>query len=739
MRRRGEVSRNKEKEEAADAAAPAVATERKGWRRRLKFWRRGTAAPRRPRKARKPRRRSFLRNIRIGLRIWALAGLGAAGIAALSASYLVTDNRISAAMAATAADEHFARLVNKVAGVIARMHTDETTYLLARDTQFSSQFQSDAVDADTALSLVEHDPVEPAVDAKVKALRSALGKYVGQFNMVDMTLSAMAGEGQNLQVTLAAAAKAIEDGIAAAHADALRAMFLELRESEADFRLTTDAKYVAAFDKLVAGFAAALQKAEIDATAKAKLAEALDHYKAALHDYADKATALAAQTTKLRAAYGELEALPGSLYEATSQMRDKVELTADEARRSGRATMTALCIGIFSLFMIVTFVLSRSIGRPLRRIIAVVRRVADGDADVEVTIDLVGRDEVGAMAEAVEVFKANARERERLQAEQAEAAQAAAAERERRRIEDAERARAEAERAEALRREADAERRRMLQELAQALEQNMQALTTAVSGAASELRMTAEGMAATASTAGQQSAAVAAASEQASGNVQAVASATEELAASIAEIGRQVSQSTEVARKAVARAQDTSKTIESLAEAAQRIGQVIDLINDIASQTNLLALNATIEAARAGEAGKGFAVVAAEVKALASQTAKATEEIGSQIGEMQQATRTAVAAIEGIRSTIAEVSETATAIEAAVGQQGAATGEIAQNIQRAAAGTQEVSTNIAGITDAIDRTGGSASRVLTAANDLAGQADRLDTEVKRFVGQIRAM
>ena len=185
-------------------------------------------------------------------------------------------------------------------------------------------------------------------------------------------------------------------------------------------------------------------------------------------------------------------------------------------------------------------------------------------------------------------------------------------------------------------------------------------------------------------------------------------------------------------------AERTNSTVHSLAEAAQKIGEVVQLINDIASQTNLLALNATIEAARAGEAGKGFAVVASEVKSLANQTAKATEEIAAQVTGIQQASGTAVDAIQAIGKIIAEIDEISTGIAAAVEEQGAATGEISRNVQEAAAGTQEVSTNIASVNAAAAETGQAAGAVLASADELNGHADRLKVEVDRFVAEVRA-
>ncbi len=282
------------------------------------------------------------------------------------------------------------------------------------------------------------------------------------------------------------------------------------------------------------------------------------------------------------------------------------------------------------------------------------------------------------------------------------------------------------------------QRGRKVDALLRGFEEQTAALVGKVAAAASDLRATAEKLSGTTSTTTQQVTNVAAAVEEASVNVQTVASAAEELHSSIAEIARQVAQSSTIAGKAVDDARRTDTIVKTLASGAQRIGDVVGLINSIAGQTNLLALNATIEAARAGDAGKGFAVVASEVKSLANQTAKATEDIGKQILDIQTATGEAVQAIESIAHTIEELSAIASSIASAVEEQGSATQEIARNVQEAASGTQHVSANIAGVSDGAKETGAAAGRVLTAASDLSGQAEQLRTDVRAFISDVKA-
>jgi methyl-accepting chemotaxis protein len=354
------------------------------------------------------------------------------------------------------------------------------------------------------------------------------------------------------------------------------------------------------------------------------------------------------------------------------------------------------------------FFVARGLSRPVMALTGAMNSLSSGDMTVEIPGS--GRvDEIGTMAKAVDVFKRSMVDAERLRTER-----------------------------EASKQRAEADKKAMMGKLADSFDAQVKVVVDRVSASAEEMQGTARSMSGAVESASKRSTAVAAASEEASTNVQTVASAAEELSSSIAEINRQVVQSARIADKAVEEAGRTNQTVQGLAEAAQKIGDVVKLINEIAGQTNLLALNATIEAARAGEAGKGFAVVAAEVKSLANQTAKATEDIGAQIGAIQSATQDSVKAIEGIGGTIKQIHEIATTIAAAVEEQGAATQEIARNVQQAAQGTGEVSSNIADVTAAVGETGAAASRVLSAAGELTSQSDALRKQVEDFLAAIRA-
>jgi ABC-type transporter Mla subunit MlaD len=286
--------------------------------------------------------------------------------------------------------------------------------------------------------------------------------------------------------------------------------------------------------------------------------------------------------------------------------------------------------------------------------------------------------------------------------------------------------------------ESEAAKKREVREIADRFDASVGGVVEAVASAAGQLSQTARRMSDIAGRTSERAVTVSAAAEEATSNVSVVATSAEQMGASVREISGQVSASARIASEAVTRAQTSAHTVQQLSEAADRIGQVVSMISDIAAQTNLLALNATIESARAGEAGRGFAVVAAEVKSLANQTARATEDIGNQIGGMQAATRQAVDAIGAIQRTIDEISAVSVAINAAVEEQSAATMEIARNTQEAAVGTQDVSRNIGHVQEGARETGDAAGEVVTAAEQLGQQASTLRTEVEAFLKTVRA-
>jgi methyl-accepting chemotaxis protein len=394
------------------------------------------------------------------------------------------------------------------------------------------------------------------------------------------------------------------------------------------------------------------------------------------------------------------------------RLNARVEEKSEEARteyESASRFMIILAAAGIVLGGIFGFVIGQyGVAKPIRAIVALLQQLAAGNYAIELH-GAGRRDEVGEVVKAAAVFKENGLAKIRLEKEQVEADERAAA-----------------------RRRAD------MVKLADDFEAAVGEIIETVASASTELEASANTLTVTAERAQEVTTTVAAASEQTTTNVQSVATATEELSSSVNEISRQVHESARMAGKTVDQARKTNDRVGQLSKAAARISDVIELINTIAGQTNLLALNATIEAARAGEAGRGFAVVASEVKALAEQTAKATGEISQQILGIQAATQESVDAIEEISGEIEKLSEISSTIAAAVEEQGAATQEISRNVQQAAQGTQQVSSDITDVQRGAGETGTASSQLLSAAQLLSSDSNRLKLEVGRFLETVRA-
>ena len=382
------------------------------------------------------------------------------------------------------------------------------------------------------------------------------------------------------------------------------------------------------------------------------------------------------------------------------------ESEAEIAR--GRIILISLAVvSLGTALVIGWYYVGRGVVRRLVHLQHSMKSIAAGDLKTEIATG--GSDEIAEMAGALQVFKDNMLESNRLRSERREADK---------KVHD--------------------QRKAEMRKLADEFEAAVGEIVQAVSSASTELEASATTLTTTAAHTQQLSGRVEAASQEASSNVKSVAAATEEMTASIAEIGQRVQESNRIASEAVSQAQMTDARINELSKAAIRIGDVVNLITTIAEQTNLLALNATIEAARAGDSGRGFAVVAQEVKALAAQTAKATNEISSQIAGMQVATQDSVGAIKQIGATIGRISEIAAMIAAAVDQQSGATQEIARNVDQAAQGTSEVASNIVDVNQGARETGSASAQVLSSAQSLSGESNRLKLEVGRFLDTVRA-
>ncbi|MET0971123.1 MAG: methyl-accepting chemotaxis protein [Tardiphaga sp.] len=411
---------------------------------------------------------------------------------------------------------------------------------------------------------------------------------------------------------------------------------------------------------------------------------------------------------------GQTEALPKMVfarYYAPWDITFSSGLYIDDLDRDVNALLVrlgSLGAGVLALMALLSWLIASDILGALRRLQARMHAIAGGSLDQQVGETERG-DEIGRMAEQLEMLRQTSLTARALESEQAR-----------------------------LKQTGETEKREALIALANRFDASVGQLVGLMASGSTELEATAQSMTGTAARTNDQANVVSSAASQASARVQTVAAAAEELSSSIVEISRQVAQSARITSHAVDSARRTDSIVRALAEGAQQIEHVVELISSIAGQTNLLALNATIEAARAGDAGRGFAVVASEVKSLAGQTADATKEISQRIAQIQGATREAVDAIQGITATIEEVSAIATTIGSAIEEQGAATAEIARNVTQTAQATQDVTSNISGVSSAANETGNAAGMVLSAATGLSKQAEQLSGEVSTFLAGVRA-
>jgi methyl-accepting chemotaxis protein len=459
-------------------------------------------------------------------------------------------------------------------------------------------------------------------------------------------------------------------------------------------------------------------KSDLDPSIKTKLVEKshseVKRFWAAIEQsflpaLANADTAAATKSyAEITAAYSAHRAVIDEIVKQTNDHNAAAE--AEATSRDKFFTRILWIISAFVFFVVCAGIagVAKGVIQPIVKMTEVMKRLAGGELASEIP-SLDRKDEVGAMAGAVQVFKENAVRVRAMEAEQTLAAG-----------------------------KAEADRKVAMLEVAEGFEEAVGNVVRMVSSASSEIETAAGSLTRTAETTQELSATVAAASAQSSSNVQSAAAASEEMASSVNEIGRQVQQSQTIAHAAVEQAERTNARISELSQSANRIGEVIKMITAVAEQTNLLALNATIEAARAGDAGRGFAVVASEVKALAAQTAKATEEIAVQVTQMQSATQHSVSAIAEIGSTIAQISEISGAIAAAVEEQGAATQEIARNVQQAAQGATQVTGSMADVNRGAADTGSAAEQVHGLAVSLSAQSSHLSREVESFLHKIRA-
>jgi methyl-accepting chemotaxis protein len=650
-------------------------------------------------------------SIRLTHRIMAIAAVGLIGVLAFGAIYQVGSLAQDALRSAARSAREISDLSKQLSIEMLEARRNEKNFQLRRNETYARAHADLAVKIDGDFGRLEALTKAGGFGAlleKVKVAHGGFKAYAADFtSLVGAEIKLGLNETMGLNGALRRAVHDIETKLKEIDEPRLTSWMLTMRRNEKDFMLRRDQKYVAEIKKSGAEFSKALSAVAIAPPVMADITAKLATYQKEFAAWAETAQQTAAYDANMMKTFRGFEPLMVEIGQGVERLYKE----ADAAEASARDSVRTWMLIAFALSVVVvcglSFLIGRSISNALASMVSAMTGLAGGE--FKIAIPGLGRkDEIGEMAGAVEVFKNNMIEAERLRAEQLEA-----------------------EQRQAEQRKAD------MRELANAFEGAVGEIVETVSTAATELEASANTLTKAAERSQSMATTVAAASEEASTNVQSVSAASEELTTSVNEISRQVQESSRVASEAVEQAQKTNSRVSELSKAASRIGDVVELINTIAGQTNLLALNATIEAARAGEAGRGFAVVASEVKALAEQTAKATGEISQQISGIQAATQDSVAAIKEIGDTIGRMSEISSTIAAAVEEQGAATQEISRNIQHAAAGTQQVSSNITDVQQGATETGSASAQVHSAAKSLSSESNRLKLEVGKFLNSVR--
>lgn len=650
-----------------------------------------------------------MKNLKINLQISIISLVGLIGFIVIGVVYFTSSNKQAGFLDTQISETTGVGYVNAVRIGFLQERRNEKDFLIRRKNKYAKRHQTTAVRVMPYFDKLKTIHTEPSERKLIDEMRDGFATYVKQFNKVAELWSQVGLDAKSgLQGKLRKSVHNVETKLKEFKNEELTVIMLMMRRHEKDFIMRIVPKYVGRMDKRQAEFLETLGSSRIPATEQTKLTRMLASYLKDFKALAKIRLALVGEVKKMSKLYSAV--IPKLNFLDKKGTKDAQHAT-EEMRANGDSTFTMMMTSM-AIITIIVFGLALLIGRGISNPIAIMTDAMGRLAEGELETDIPARDqtnEIGEMAQAVQIFKDNAIRVNKMEKE--------AKEQEKR---------------------AEEEKRRLMNQMAEDFEASVGGIVEGVSSAATQMETSATSLTSTAEETNSQSVTVAAAAEQAAANVETVASAAEELSSSITEISRQVSESSQVTTEAVQESERSHDAVQGLVESAQQISEVVNLITDIAEQTNLLALNATIEAARAGDAGKGFAVVASEVKNLASQTAKATEEISGQIANIQSASEQAATSIEGIGTTIRRVDEIASGIAAAVEEQGAATTEIARNVEQASAGTTEVSSNIAGVTQAANETGAAAGQIATAAGNLSQQSETLRSEVNKFLTTVRA-
>lgn len=652
---------------------------------------------------------SIFGRLRVAARVLLLVGISVASACFLVAAHFYSEAEQAVILHDQAEFVALSETSQELQVGALQMRRREKDFLLRRDMKYVEQYRQAAAEVLKSVDEVRAMSLAGSIAGTVKGLGEGIDHATAQFaKVVELQQTLGLTENEGLQGKLRAAVHGVEKVIGEAGLDPMTVKMLMMRRHEKDFMLRGDAKYIKSVDDRRAEFDVLLSASTLSDSQKADLSKLMDTYQTSFKQYAAGVTDFNAAVTELSAIYGEVEPLFDEVMLFAAEGRSGMEARLKERQ----ALVGHMFLAFAGLMLVLTtglgVMISLSVSRPLNALTRVMGQLAEGDTSGTVPLQA-PKTELGMMAATLRVFRENVLRNRELEAEQVRSAA-----------------------------EAAAAKKMLMQQIANQFDASVGEIVSTVSSASAELSATAGAMSTVSANSNDRALTVSAAAEQASANVQMVASATEEMAASVAEINMQVVKASEVARVASDNVTKSATQMASLAQRADRIGEVVSMISAIAEQTNLLALNATIESARAGVAGKGFAVVASEVKQLANQTGAATQDIVKLVEAIQGETRNAVNAINGIGDVIRDLDAMATAIAAAVSEQGATTREVARNISEAATGAQSVSQNMTAVTEASQETLAASSQLYSSAESLSSQAARLKTEVSRFLETIRA-
>ncbi len=649
-----------------------------------------------------------LDNIKIRTRIGILAGISAAGLLVLCGTFFVSNSVVGRAVVSEEAYMDVRDLVSEVEVGALQMRRREKDFLLRNDLKYAEKYSKDAATVAEALGALSTHPNAAEIESAIAALRDGIGRHQAQFEKVVQLLERLGlDEKSGLQGQLRAAVHAVEEKLKEVGNEPLTVKMLMMRRHEKDFMLRGAEKYIGRIDKRRAEFAELLAQAPLPFAFKQEVTALMDGYVAGFKAWAALRLEATAEIKKLSEIFAEMAPHFETIFATADAGMIESKDQLHKAREVSEYVIWGVGVVLLLISCLLGVIIARSISAPVGRMTKAMKVLAEGDLSIEIT-DGGRSDEIGDMSRAVQIFKDNAVEMAKMRAEE-----------------------------ETRKREQDAKLKTEMLAIADALDHEIKAAVNEVNSKAEELKTASSGMNGIVESLGNRTDSVSSSTSHTSDRIQTVASAAEELTSSIGEISRQMEQSNRITTKAVEDAKRTDKTVSKLADAAEKIGNVIDLIQDIAEQTNLLALNATIEAARAGEAGKGFAVVATEVKSLATQTAKATEDIGMQVGAIRTETKDAVTAIGSIVDTIGEVNTIAQSISNSVEQQASATQEISLSVQDTVKSTTEAASQVEGLAGETGQVSDISSQVLNNAEQTSEKIETLNARMGQILRELR--